>query len=511
MISHSSTTKILVTGATGYVGGALAAVLVARGLAVRCFARNVARTSGLPFASAVEWAEGDVTDEAALVMALTGIEVAYYLVHSMADSAEFAERDRDAARIFGRAAARAGVRRIIYLGGLGDENEELSEHLRSRHETGSCLRASGVEVVEFRASIVLGSGSISFEMIRNLVERLPVMITPRWVEVETQPIAIRDLISYLVAALTLPSGDHRIYEIGGADVVTYGSLMREYARQRGLRRLLIRVPVLTPRLSSLWVALVTPLYARVGRRLIESIRHPTIVRDRRASTEFAVRPMGVRDAVAETLAADDATLARFRAGSGDVPRFGFEVDRREITVHETPATAFAPIRRIGGRNGWYAYNALWQIRGGIDRLLGGVGMRRGRRDPEQLAIGESLDFWRVEDVREDRRLLLAAEMKLPGRAWLEFDVAPIAGGAVGSRVRQTAIFQPHGALGFLYWFLILPLHRLIFAAMLARIGELAREHRSSPWSPAEEARQVADAEAARKLRSATVSAAERDA
>jgi uncharacterized protein YbjT (DUF2867 family) len=496
MTINPSKPKILVTGATGYVGGALTEALVERLVPVRCLARDLERARQLPFANDVQWAKGDVTDEAALVAALAGIEIAYYLVHSMADSAEFAARDREAALTFGRAAARAGVRRIIYLGGLGDENEELSEHLHSRHETGTCLRAAGVEVVEFRASVVLGPGSISFEMIRNLVERLPIMITPRWVEVETQPIAIRDLLSYLIAALTLPFGDHRIYEIGGTDVVTYGGLMREYARQRGLRRLLIRVPVLTPRLSSLWVALVTPLYARVGRRLIESIRHPTVVRDRRAQADFSVRPIGLRDAVAETIVADEVQLARFRAGSGEPPRFGFEIDRREIIVHEASAIAFAPIRRIGGQRGWYAYDVLWKIRGALDRLIGGVGMRRGRRDPEQLVAGEPLDFWRVEDVRENRRLLLKAEMKLPGRAWLEFDLEPVAGDPASTRVRQTALFQPHGALGFLYWYAILPLHRMIFAAMLTRIGALAREPRSKSPTPDVRAQRIVDAEAA---------------
>lgn len=491
--SDSREPRILVTGATGYVGGALAEALVKRGVPIRCLARDLERASELPFASAVEWVKGDVTDEAALATALNGIDIAYYLVHSMGDSAEFAARDRAAAQIFGRAAARAGVRRIIYLGGLGDENEELSEHLSSRHETGRCLRDAGVEVVEFRAGIVLGPGSISFEMIRNLVERLPVMITPRWVEVETQPIAIRDLIEYLVAALTLPFGTNRTYEIGGSDVITYGGLMREYARQRGLRRALIRVPVLTPRLSSLWVALVTPLYARVGRRLIESIRHPTVVRDRRAEDDFSVRPMGVREAVAETLAADEAALTRFRAESGEPPRFGFEVDRREIDVGVLPVAAFAPIRRIGGKNGWYAYDAMWQIRGALDRLFGGVGMRRGRRDPERLTRGEPLDFWRVEDIRDDRRLLLAAEMKLPGRAWLDFTVVPAESGA---RIRQTALFQPRGVLGFLYWFAILPLHRLIFAAMLARIASLARERGVTPPNSTLRTRRVPNAEVA---------------
>jgi uncharacterized protein YbjT (DUF2867 family) len=397
---------------------------------------------------------GDVRDPEALAAALDGVRTAYYLVHSMADRGDFESIDRDAATRFGEAARRAGVRRIIYLGGLGDERDDLSPHLRSRHETGACLRASGVPVVELRASIVIGDGSLSFEMVRALVERLPVMICPRWVAVKTQPIAARDLADYLVAALDLPAGGEGIFEIGGPEVVSYGDIMREYARQRGLRRLLIPVPLLTPRLSSLWLALVTPVQARVGRKLIDGVRNSTVVRSDRAAAAFPIRPCGLREAIADALERP--------------PRF---IDERRRIVDATAPVAFAPVRRIGGRAGWYAGNLFWQIRGLADRLIGGPGMRRGRRDRETCVAGDIIDCWRVEAVEPDRRLRLVAEMKLPGRAWLEFEVTPR--GPRACEVRQTAIFEPRGLGGRLYWYALYPVHRVMFARMLNAIARRA--------------------------------------
>jgi uncharacterized protein YbjT (DUF2867 family) len=317
---------------------------------------------------------------------------------------------------FARAALAAGVRRIVYLGGLGDQDSDLSPHLRSRHEVGRALRASGVPVIEFRASIVLGSGSLSFEMLSALVERLPAMVTLRWVQVTAQPIAISDLLAYLEAALDLETEESRIYEIGGADRVSYGGLMREYARLRGLRRVMVPVPVLTPRLSSLWLGLVTPLYARVGRDLIESICHETVVRDDRARRDFMIEPIGVQAAIANALANEDREFAETRwsdaisAGGTDPGLFGSYggvrrgrrlTDSRECEVDVPPAEEFAPIRRIGGRAGWYAFDWLWRLRGFLDLLVGGVGVRRGRRDSEQLHIGDSVDWWRVESYEPD--------------------------------------------------------------------------------------------------------------
>jgi uncharacterized protein YbjT (DUF2867 family) len=350
---------------------------------------------------------GDVMDRASLDAALAGIDTAYYFVHSMGTQRDFEELDRVAATHFSDAARQAGVRRIIYLGGLGESDKKLSKHLRSRHETGELLRHSGAQVIEFRASIVIGSGSLSFELIRALVQRLPVMICPRWVRVMAQPIAIEDLLDYLVEALELPDGDSTIYEIGGPDQVSYGDIMHEYARQRGLRRWMIPVPVLTPYLSSLWLGLVTPVHARIGRKLVGSLRNPTLVQDTTALRAFSVRPRGLREAIARALINEDDEFAQTRwsdaLSSTGKPkswggvRFGSRlVDSRTIDVPVPPQAAFAPIQRIGGQTGWYYGTWLWSLRGFLDRLVGGVGLRRGRRDPVDLRVGEALDFWRVE-------------------------------------------------------------------------------------------------------------------
>ncbi len=464
---------ILLTGATGYIGGRLLKALEARGYRVRCLARRPEYLRSRVTAE-TEVVAGDVLAPDVLPHALAGVYTAYYLVHSMGSTGSFEEEDRQGARNFGEAARQAGVHRIIYLGGLGDSSSALSSHLRSRQEVGEVLRASGVPIVEFRASVVIGSGSLSFEMIRALVERLPVMVTPRWVSVPTQPIALGDLLSYLLMALDLPLEGHQVFEIGGADRVSYGDLMQEYARQRGLRRFMIPVPVLTPRLSGLWLGLVTPLYARVGRKLIESICHSTIVHDGSALQVFAVRPVGIQEAIRQALHNEDNEFAETRwsdaLSAGGVPRgwggvrFGSRlIDSRVARVPVSPTVAFASIRRIGGTTGWYYGNWLWWLRGLLDLLVGGVGMRRGRRDPEWLSVGDTVDCWRVEAFEPDKRLRLWAEMKLPGRAWLEFEVQ---GDATHSLIRQTAIFDPIGLLGLAYWYLISPVHQLVFAGML---------------------------------------------
>ncbi len=473
--------RVLLTGATGYVGGRLLAALERRGVPVRCFARRPEALRGRA-ALSTDIAAGDALDAAAVTRALEGIDAAYYLIHSMGGE-DFAARDREAARIFGRAARESGVRRIIYLGGLGGSGGGLSEHLRSRQETGAILRESGVPVVELRASIVLGSGSLSFEMIRALVERLPVMICPRWVAVEAQPIAVEDVIAYLAAALDLPAGAERIYEIGGPDRVTYGDLMREYARQRGLKRLLIPVPLLTPRLSSLWLGLVTPVYARIGRKLVDSLRNPTVIRDPAALAAFPVQPRSVREAIARALVNEDETFARTRwsdavSSAGLTERYGGDrvgtrlVDSRKAFVPVPAAAAFAPIRRIGGDAGWYYGNTLWRLRGALDLLVGGVGLRRRRPRADELNPGDTLDFWRVESVEPDRLLRLRAEMKVPGRAWLQFETTPVPG---GTEIRQTAIFDASGLFGLAYWYALYPLHRFIFAGMLRGIAHRALE------------------------------------
>jgi uncharacterized protein YbjT (DUF2867 family) len=443
---------ILITGATGYVGGELLEALLAAGHRVRCLAR---RPEALRAAVGADVVRGDALDPASVRAAMSGVDTAYYLVHSMGSAGSFEQEDRTAARVFGDTAREAGVRRIVYLGGLGSSGQELSAHLRSRHEVGEILRSSGVPVIEFRASIVIGSGSLSFEMIRVLVERLPVMIAPRWVSVPAQPIAIRDLLNYLLAALNLPLETSRVFEIGGRERVSYGGLMREYARQRRLKRLVISVPVLTPRLSSLWLGLVTPLYVRVGRKLIDSIRHPTVVEDQSATATFSIRPCGFREAIARALSTGEQ---------------GWLFDSRSIRVEVPPEKAFEPIRRIGGATGWYYANWLWKLRGAMDRVVGGVGLRRGRRDPENLRIGDVVDCWRVEALEPHRLLRLAADMKLPGRAWLEFSVSSDSG---GSTIRQTATFDPLGLLGRAYWYAVYPLHQIVFGGMLRGIAAAA--------------------------------------
>lgn len=472
--------RILVTGATGYVGGRLRNRLESAGHRVRCMARRP-ESLEIRVGPATEVVQGDVLDIDSLGRALVDVDTAYYLVHSMGAGSEFEERDRIGAQNFAHAATVAGLRRIIYLGGLGSDDAELSPHLRSRNEVGELLRQSGVPTIEFRASIVLGSGSLSFEMIRSLVEQLPIMVTPSWVQVRAQPIAIDDLLDYLVAALDHDANESAVFEIGGADQVSYGDLMREYARQRGLRRVMLPVPVLTPQLSSLWLGLVTPLYARIGRKLIESIRNPTIVQDPSALAAFPVRPRGMSKAIAAALrneeremaetwwydAVSSAGLTKSWAGT----RFRNRIlDARALDVEVPSERAFAPIRRIGGRNGWYAYDWLWRLRGAIDLLVGGVGMRRGRPDDDSLRVGDPLDFWRVEAYEPNSRLRLSAEMKLPGRAWLEFEVAPQ---AYGSTIRQTAVYDPVGLSGLLYWYVLYPVHRLVFSGMLRGIARAA--------------------------------------
>jgi uncharacterized protein YbjT (DUF2867 family) len=441
----------------------------------------VSRVSG-----STEVVAGDLLDPASLDAALDGIDVAYYLVHSMGGHGDYRQTDRQAAANFGEAAKRAGVRRIVYLGGLADDGEALSKHLESRRETGEVLRQSGVPIVEFRASVVVGSGSLSFELVRALVERLPVMICPRWVSTQAQPIGIDDVLAYLVAAVDLPDGESRTFEIGGAHQASYGDLMREYARQRGLRRVMLSVPLLTPHLSSLWLGLVTPVYSRVGRELIGGLKNRSVVTDRSAVSAFSVRPVGLADAIARAIRHEDQAFAQTRwsdaRSSGGESRslpeaqFGTRlVDRRTARVGVDPDWAFGPIARIGGDHGWYFGTWMWRCRGAVDLLMGGVGMRRGRRDPDSLVVGDTLDFWRVEACEPGRRLRLAAEMKLPGRAWLEFEVMPDAGGAI---IHQTALFDPVGLSGLVYWYALRPVHELIFGGLLREIARRAETGRA---------------------------------
>jgi uncharacterized protein YbjT (DUF2867 family) len=431
-VSKRAAKRILLTGATGYVGGRLLKELEKQGSRVRCLTRRPEHLNGR-ISDSTEVVQGDVLAAESLQSVFEDIQVAYYLVHSMGSKAAFEEPDRQAAANFSLAAREARVQRIIYLGGLSTDTQPLSPHLRSRVEVGRILRESGVPCIELRASIIIGSGSLSFELIRNLVERLPVMITPQWVRVKAQPIFIDDVLRYLIRAMDVPLEKSRIYEIGGAEVTSYSGIMEEYARQRGLKRLMIPVPFLTPWLSSLWLNLITPVYARIGRKLIDSIRYPTVVRNTDAVKDFAFRPLGIRDAIAKVLQKEEQHSNETRwsdsvSSAGPVRvwggvQFGNRlVEHRSLTVQGTPERAFAPIQRIGGETGWYYGNWLWRLRGFLDYLVGGVGLRRGRRDSESLRVGDSVDFWRVEEYEPNKRLRLVAEMHLPGRAWLEFEV-----------------------------------------------------------------------------------------
>ena len=472
--------RILLTGATGYIGGRLLHALEARGFFVRCLVRNPEYAHPRE-KERTEIVQGDVLDAESLRRALTDIDTAYYLVHSMGSAESFEAQERQGAENFASAANECGLRRLIYLGGLGS-GDSLSPHLKSRQNVGAILRESGVPTVEFRASIIIGSGSLSFEMVRALVGRLPVMITPRWVRCLAQPIAIEDVIAYLIEAMELDARDHRIYEIGGPGRVSYSGIMEEYARQRGLKRRIVPVPVLTPHLSSLWLRLITPLYAETGRKLIDSIRNDTVVHDERALADFGVKPRGIVEAIARAIENEDREFAETRwsdalSAQGAAPswggvRFGSRlIDSRVKHANAPrPSVAFKPIAAIGGETGWYYGDWLWRIRGAIDLICGGPGLRRGRRDPWHVQAGDTIDFWRVEEVIPDHLMRLYAEMKLPGRAWLQFEVMECPD---GSTIRQTAIFDPVGIFGLLYWYSLYPLHQFVFGGMLEAIVKAA--------------------------------------
>ncbi|MFN8010196.1 MAG: SDR family oxidoreductase [Holophagaceae bacterium] len=473
--------KVLVTGATGYIGGRLVPRLLAEGHRVRCVARDATRLAGHAW-EGVETREADLAEAEALPAVLEGVEVAYYLVHSMAVGQAFRERDHAMALAFGRAARAAGVRRIVYLGGLGDPERVKSKHLVSRQEVGRALAEGGVPVIEFRAAVIVGSGSASFEMIRHLTERLPLMVTPTWVNTRCQPIGVRSVLEYLVEALDHPNAEG-VYEIGGKDILTYKEMMLRYARLRGLPRLILGFPVPRPELSSRWVDLVTPIPFRIAHPLVESLQTEVVVRDPRALATFKVQPTGYDEAVERALArmaSDDvqttwaSSLASFRPGEAETDHLGAHegmlLDRKRRRVAASPERVFEVICALGGEEGWPAGNALWQLRGLMDRLAGGVGMRRGRRHPRELRVGDPLDFWRVEAMEAPHLLRLRAEMKLPGRAWLQFEVRP---DPVGARVEQTAFFEPRGLLGYAYWYAVLPLHRFVFPGLVGAVKSRA--------------------------------------
>lgn len=467
--------SILVTGATGYVGGKLIPMLLANGYSVRTLVRNRARIADRTWASQVAAVEGDVLRPETLPAALEGIDTAYYLIHNMSAGDDFHERDLRAAANFAETARLAGVNRIIYLGGLGDPKDSLSPHLASRQATGAALRNEGVPVTEFRAGVIVGTGSTSFEMVRYLTERIPLMICPSWVYTRIQPISIDDTLEYLVQALEQPDSAGEIVEIGGSDVLTYGEMMTEYAKERGLRRLLLPVPVLTPRLSSLWVNLVTPISADIARPLIDGLRNEVIARDNKAQRLFPnIHPVDYRTAVGTAL---DELRPDSSKPTGDLTKepapttawhSGMVYEQRSSPVQATPSQVYEVLSDLGGHSGWLYANWVWQLRGALDRLLGGPGMQRGGRGSGELRPGSKLDFWEVEIAESGRRLRLRAGMKLPGVAWLDFEIR-----SDPTVLIQTAVFAPKGLLGVSYWYLLYPIHAAVFAGLHRRLVQKA--------------------------------------
>jgi uncharacterized protein YbjT (DUF2867 family) len=469
---------ILLTGATGYVGGRLLLRLEEADRQVRCLTRRPETLAARP-GTTTEIVAGDLLDRASVAAALSGVRTAYYLVHSMGAAHDFESLDRRAALNFASAAREAGLDRIVYLGGLG-EGDELSAHLSSRHEVGHILRASGVPTIELRASIVIGSGSASFETVRALVERLPAIPAPRTVETAAQPIGIDDVVDYLFAAASLPHGGSLVVEIGGRDQVSYADVMREYARQRRLRRRVIPLPPGTARASRLFLGLLMPAHGRIAAAMVDSLRNETVVRSA-ARDAFSIDPRSLAEAIECALVGDDREFADTSWSDAlpatPQPRWGgfpFRrrlVSSRAVRVSGGREDAFAPIQRLGGPTGWYGVDWFWRLRGLLDRCRGGEGLRRGRRDPLDLRVGDRIDFWRVERVEPARRLLLVAEMKLPGRLWLQYEIADAVG---GTQIRQTTVFDPAGYVGVLYWYLLYPVHQRVFGAILRGLSGATR-------------------------------------
>lgn len=482
--------KILVTGVTGYIGGRLVPQLLAKGYEVRVLTRDTERLQGRKWINEVEVVEGDVLEPGSLVGVMEDIDVAYYLIHSMSGNsdADFHERDMQAARNFGIAAREKGVERIVYLGGLGNQEDDLSEHLSSRQKTGEVLRASGVAVTEFRAAIVVGSGSKSFEMIRYLTERVPIMISPKWVYSKVQPIAIRNVLQYLVLAIEKPETKDQIIEIGGSSIITYADMMKVYADIKGLKRLLIPVPFLSPALSSHWVHWMTPVPASLARPLIEGLKNDVLVQNDKADRLFPeVQPISYKKAVElalDQLDTDDVETTwndALISSKGDErpvileTKEGLIIERRIRKLDVPQAKVFDVFTSLGGEKGWLTFEWAWKLRGILDRLVGGVGFRRGRRHPKNLRIGDALDFWRVEAIKPGEILRLRAEMKVPGRAWLEFQ-ANTEEDSGKTKLVQTAYFAPKGLFGLLYWYALYPIHLFVFSSM---IDSIAREAESN--------------------------------
>ena len=492
----------VVTGVTGYVGGRLVPELLAAGFAVRAVARRPERLRDRQWRAEVEVVRADVTELAETREALRGADVAYYLVHSLGTGPEFEARDRAAALTFGRAAREAGVGRIVYLGGMHPKGEHLSPHLGSRKEVGDILIASGVPTTVLQAAVILGSGSASFEMMRYLTERLPAMIAPRWVRNRIQPIAIRDVLRYLVGSATMPPEVNRTFDIGGPEILTYREMMQRYAAVAGLpRRLIVKVPALTPWLSSHWVSVVTPVPAGIAKPLVLSLIHEVVCQEHDIAQYVPDPPeglLGFDEAVRKALRKIHDAEVETRWSSAALPGGPSDplpsdpdwaggslyTDDRETAVNATPEQVWQVVSRIGGETGWYSWPLAWQIRGLLDRLVGGPGLRRGRRHAHELFLDDAVDFWRVEEVVPNELLRLRAEMRLPGLAWLELSIRTeergetgAGGQGAGARaqtvLRQRALFHPHGLAGQAYWWAVTPFHGVVFGSMLSGMAKEA--------------------------------------
>ncbi len=481
----------LVTGATGYVGGRLVAELIQRGVRVRALARYPERLRDFPWADQIEIAAGDAGNPESLEEAMQGVSTAYYLLHSLQQGKDLEHEERRIAENFAQCAANADIKRIVYLGGLAPDApaNKMSPHMRSRVGVGGILHNSGVPTIELRAAVIIGSGSASFEMLRYLTERLPAMIAPRWVRTKTQPIAVRDVLRYLVLAADLSPEVSRAFDIGGPDVLTYQAMMQRYAKVAGLpRRLILPINLLSPQLSSHWVGLVTPVPRAIARPLVQSLKFPAVCLESDIKKLIPDPPVGLLPfdqavALALTRIRDAQVTTRWSSAStpgvpsqpipSDPDWAGGTLyeDIRVVDSSTTPQVLWAAVDCIGGDNGWYSAKLLWEIRGFIDRLVGGVGLRRGRRDPNVLKVGETVDFWRVEERQAPQLLRLRAEMKMPGRAWLEFTVT--AGENGGSKLTQRAVYWPKSLIGHTYWRCVAPFHVFVFPPMARHIVQRA--------------------------------------
>jgi uncharacterized protein YbjT (DUF2867 family) len=487
----------LVTGATGYIGGRLVPELLAAGHRVRVMTRSPERVRDHPWSGRVDIVRADAADPGQVAAACAGVDVVYYLIHALGSGPAFEETDRRTAQVMAKAAHEAGVGRLVYLGALEPEGEEMSPHLRSRTEVAEILLASGVPTAVLRAAVVLGSGSASFEMLRYLTERLPVMVTPRWVHSRIQPVAVRDVLRYLVGCARLPASVHRCFDIGGPDVMNYAEMMQRYAAVAGLpRRRILPVPFFTPSLSSHWVGLITPVPAGIARPLVESLRNTVVCREHDIARYVPDPPeglLGFDEAVQLAVQRVRASAVTTRWSGASVPGAPSDplptdpdwaggslyVDERTRATTAEPGALWRVVEGIGGDAGWYSFPLAWEVRGWLDRLVGGVGLRRGRRDPDDLYVGDALDFWRVEELQEGRLLRLRAEMRLPGLAWLEFHVEHDATGG-GTVLRQRATFAPRGLAGHLYWWAIAAFHGVVFGGMIRGITRAAEAGTTVP-------------------------------